>query len=86
MQSTETVHMWLVWKRKSPTPKILFHARFPEYIPNDMADPALVDLAIMLLPVVGTHVLRRPKSKPGKTRYQRKNSDKFEPSVHNPSC
>src|SRR5262245_35062659 len=47
MQSTEAVHMGLVWKRNSATPKILFHARFPEYTPNDMADPALVDLAIM---------------------------------------
>ena len=39
--------MGLVWKRSSPTPKILFHSRFPEYTPNDIADPALVDLAIM---------------------------------------
>ncbi len=46
MQSTEAVHMGLVWKRNSPTPKILFHARFPEYTPNDVADPALIDLAI----------------------------------------
>ena len=46
MQSTEAVHMGLVWKRDSPTPKILFHARFPEYTPNDVADPALIDLAI----------------------------------------
>jgi hypothetical protein len=46
MQSTEAVHMGLVWKKSSPTPKILFHARFPEYVPNDMADPELVDLAI----------------------------------------
>src|ERR671918_1543952 len=46
MQSTEAVHMGLVWKRNSATPKILFHARFPEYRPNDVADPALVDLAI----------------------------------------
>lgn len=46
MQSTEAVHMGLVWKRSSATPKILFHARFPEYTPNDMADPALVDRAI----------------------------------------
>ena len=46
MQSTEAVHMGLVWKRSSATPKILFHARFPEYTPNDMADPALIDLAI----------------------------------------
>jgi hypothetical protein len=46
MQSTEAVHMGLVWKRNSSTPKILFHARFPEYTPNDMADPALIDLAI----------------------------------------
>src|SRR5262245_6484500 len=46
MQSTEAVHMGLVWKRNSPTPKILFHSRFPEYTANDVADPALVDLAI----------------------------------------
>src|SRR5215475_10446353 len=46
MQSTEAVHMGLIWKRRSPAPKILFHARFPEYIHNDVADPALVDLAI----------------------------------------
>ncbi len=46
MQSTEGVHMGLVWKKNSQNPKILFHARFPEYTPNDMADPALVDLAI----------------------------------------
>jgi len=46
MQSTEAIHMGLVWKRSSDTPKILFHARFPEYTPNDIADPALVDLAI----------------------------------------
>ena len=46
MQSTEAVHMGLVWKRNSTTPKILFHARFPEYSPNDIADPALIDLAI----------------------------------------
>src|SRR5258705_6794498 len=46
MQSTEAVHMGLVWKRNSPSPKILFHARFPEYTPNDVADPALIDLAI----------------------------------------
>ena len=47
MQSAEAVHMGLVWRRSSPTPKILFHARFPEYTPNDMADPALVDRAIL---------------------------------------
>src|SRR6267142_1674126 len=46
MQSTEAVHMGLVWQRNSATPKILFHARFPEYTPNDVADPALIDLAI----------------------------------------
>src|SRR6266508_579907 len=46
MQSTEAVHMGLVWKRNSATPKILFHGRFPEYTPNDVADPALIDLAI----------------------------------------
>ena len=48
MQSTEAVHMGLVWKRSSATPKILFHSRFPEYTPNDVADPALVNLAISL--------------------------------------
>src|SRR5215217_2918351 len=37
MQSAEAVHMGLVWKRSSTTPKILFHARFPEYTPNDVA-------------------------------------------------
>src|SRR5712691_4175810 len=46
MQSTEAVHMGLVWKKNSSTPKILFHARFPEYVPNDMADPQIIDLAI----------------------------------------
>src|SRR5688500_4089661 len=47
MQSTEAVHMGLVWKRSSQTPKLLYHARFPEYEPNDIADPALIDRAIM---------------------------------------
>lgn len=46
MQSAEAVHMGLVWKRSSATPKILFHSRFPEYKPNDVADPVLVDRAI----------------------------------------
>src|SRR5262245_321460 len=46
MQSAEAVHMGLVWKKNSATPKILFHGRFPEYVPNDMADPAIIDLAI----------------------------------------
>jgi hypothetical protein len=46
MQSTEAVHMGLVWKTGSHVPKILFHSRFPEYTPNDMADPDLADLAI----------------------------------------
>ena len=46
MQSAEAVHMGLVWKRDSETPKILFHARFPQYVPNDMSDPALIDRAI----------------------------------------
>src|SRR5688572_2130585 len=46
MQSTEAVHMGLVWKRNSQTPKILFHSRFPEYTPNDVADPEVVDEAI----------------------------------------
>ena len=48
MQSAEAVHMGLVWKKNSQKPKILFHARFPEFTPNDMADPALIDLAIAL--------------------------------------
>ena len=46
MQSTEAVHMGLVWKKGSQRPKILYHSRFPEYTPNDMADPQLTDLAI----------------------------------------
>jgi Domain of unknown function (DUF1929)/Kelch motif len=46
MQSTEAVHMGLVWKRDSNTPKLLYHARFPEYIPNDVADPAMVDAVL----------------------------------------
>jgi hypothetical protein len=46
MQSVEAVHMGLVWKKNSQKPKILFHARFPEYSGIDMADPALTDLAI----------------------------------------
>ena len=46
MQSAEAVHMGLVWKRASEVPKILFHARFPEYTPNDVADPAVIDAAI----------------------------------------
>ncbi len=46
MQSTEAVHMGLVWENGSQTPKILFHARFPEYTPNDIADPNVVDEAI----------------------------------------
>ena len=46
MQSAEAVHMGLVWKKNSDQPKLLYHARFPEYTPNDVADPALTDLAI----------------------------------------
>src|SRR5918993_5850974 len=46
MQSTEAVHMGLVWKDGSDRPKVLYHARFPEYRGVDMADPALTDLAI----------------------------------------
>ena len=46
MQSVEAVHMGLVWKKNSQKPKILFHARFPEYSGTDVADPALTDLAI----------------------------------------
>ena len=29
MQSTEAVHLGLVWKRNSDDPKLLYHARFP---------------------------------------------------------
>jgi hypothetical protein len=46
MQSTEAVHMGLAWKRNSDTPKVLYHARFPDYRGTDVADPALTDLAI----------------------------------------
>jgi Domain of unknown function (DUF1929)/Kelch motif len=46
MQSTEAVHMGLVWKRNSDAPKILYHARFPEYTPNDVADPVQVDAVL----------------------------------------
>ena len=46
MQSTEAVHMGLVWKKGSNSPKILYHARFPEYTPNDVADPALIDAVL----------------------------------------
>ena len=46
MQSAEAVHMGLVWKSNSQHPKILLHGRFPEYTPNDVADPSLTDLAI----------------------------------------
>ena len=48
MQSAEAVHMGLVWKTDSQTPKILFHARFPQYVANDVSDPALIDMAIGL--------------------------------------
>ena len=48
MQSVEAVHMGLVWKRNSDQPKILYHARFPEYRVDDMVDTALTDLAISL--------------------------------------
>src|SRR5688500_12774835 len=46
MQSTEAVHMGLVWKKDSDRPKLLYHARFPEYTPNDVADPAVTDAII----------------------------------------
>src|SRR5262249_9952796 len=46
MQSTEAVHMGLVWKKGLQKPKVLFHSRFPEYTPNDVADPVVVDAAI----------------------------------------
>ena len=48
MQSTEAVHMGLVWKRGSNRPKILYHSRFPEYRGTDVADPELTDFAISL--------------------------------------
>ena len=46
MQSAEAVHMGLVWKKNSDRPKLLYHARFPEYTPNDVADPAMTDSVI----------------------------------------
>jgi hypothetical protein len=46
MQSTEAIHLGLVWKKGVATPKLLFHARFPEYIANDVADPDVIDAAI----------------------------------------
>jgi hypothetical protein len=46
-QSTEAVHVNLVWKKGSQTPKILLHARFGEYTANDVADPKLIDQAIV---------------------------------------
>jgi hypothetical protein len=46
MQSGEAIHMGLVWKKNSETPKILFHARFPEYVPDDIADPTVIDALI----------------------------------------
>src|SRR5688572_14476806 len=45
-QSTEGVHMGLVWKKASEMPKLLLHARFGEYTSVDVADPAIVDAAI----------------------------------------
>jgi Galactose oxidase-like, Early set domain/Kelch motif len=48
MQSAEAVHLGLVWKEGSDNPKLLYHARFPEYTPNEIADPDLTDLAISL--------------------------------------
>jgi hypothetical protein len=46
MQSSEAVHMGLVWKKHSDKPKLLYHARFPEYTPNDVSDPATTDTVI----------------------------------------
>ena len=46
MQSAEAVHMGLVWKKDSDRPKLLYHARFPEYTPNDVADPVITDAVI----------------------------------------
>ena len=46
MQSSEAVHMGLVWKKDSDRPKLLYHARFPEYTPNDVADPGVTDSVI----------------------------------------
>jgi hypothetical protein len=46
MQSTEAVHMGLVWKENSNEPRVLYHARFPDYRGIDVADPVLTDLAI----------------------------------------
>jgi hypothetical protein len=46
MQSSEAVHMGLVWKKHSDKPKLLYHARFPEYMPDDVADPDMTDAVI----------------------------------------
>jgi len=46
MQSAEGVHAGLVWKTGAESPKLLFHARFPEFMGKDIADPDAIDAAI----------------------------------------
>ncbi len=60
MQSVEAVHMGLVWKRNSEKPKILYHARFPEYRVNDMADSEVTDLAIARGALTNSELIRDP--------------------------
>src|SRR5262249_31480623 len=46
MQSAEGVHAGLVWKKGAESPKLIFHARFPEFMGKDIADPDAIDAAI----------------------------------------
>ena len=83
MQSTEAVHMGLVWQQGVETPKLLFHSRFPEYTPNDVADPAVVDAAIAAGALTNgandfnpalrdvLHPARRDGTEPGADSFQR---------------
>jgi hypothetical protein len=64
MQSTEAVHLGLVWKRNSDEPKLLYHARFPEYVPNDVANPAIID-----------SVIREPRNADGVNRMDNGRND-----------
>ena len=80
MQSTEAVHMGLVWKRNSDTPKILYHARFPEYIPNDVADPTQIDAVLSSPrdPVTGLSLMDN-----GANDFNRSLRDVLHPSFRN---
>src|SRR2546422_180522 len=54
MQSTEAVHMGLVWKKDSQKPKILFHARFPEVL--ECTQPSRLVYSWAGRPVVNTQI------------------------------